>query len=437
VTRRGSALFRRLPRLWESCRRTALAALGRRRGSASPPAEPAAEPRPPDYDAVLDRVFSVVLWHGRHLRGQEAQAREILARFEREAELDVLENLGSHIGMYARYRALLERSWALRFDDPARMVQLALFAAACARQLNPRRYGSRRVFDFRCEAEAAAGNALRVAQRLAAAACAMVRARELFELGTRSELLEVHLLDLEASLDAARRRFNEAIAGLEIVYRYHCQHGDYHLAGRALLRQAFYTGDAGDPVKALELLQRSLTLIEPSRDPVLAYTALQNQIWILCDCGRFREAEIQLFQLRPQQRHQGGRIPRLKLRWAEGRIDAGLGRLERAELTLLEVRKGLAAVPRHYDAALAALDLAAVLMGRGKSRQASEVVTDAYQTFIELRIEREALVSLLVLRNAFELGLATRAMVEKVAAFLRKVEGDPEAKFERQAWDGE
>jgi len=419
VTRRGNTILRRLARLQESCR----AAL-------PPPAEPPAEPAEPGYEAAIDRVFGAVRRHVRHLRGQEAQTRMILARFEREDELKVMEEVSPATGMYARYRAFLERSWALRFEDPQRMVRFAGFAVHCSRRLLARRYGIKKVFDFQCEAQAALGNALRVAQRLDEAAGAMARARELFELGTRDLSLELFLLEREAALGADRRRFREAAAGLKKAYRGYRSLGDEHLAGRTLVQLGIYTTYAGHPEEALAILRRSLDLLDASRDPSVAYAAMHSQVWILCDCGRYREAERQLFQLRPFQQAQGGRVNRLKLRWLEGRIDAGLERLERAEATLLEVRDGMTAIGRAYDAALAALDLAAALLGRGKTRRAREVVLAAYRTFVALEIHREGLACLVVLRNCFEVGLATRAMVEKVAAFLRKLENDPEARFE-------
>lgn len=332
--------------------------------------------------------------------------------------------------MYARYRAFLERSWALRYEDPLRMVRFAGFAVQCSRRLVARPYGIKRVFDFQCEAQAALGNALRVAQRLDEAAGAMARARELFELGTRDLPLEIFLLEREAPLDVDRRRFQEAAAGLKKVYRGYRSLGDRHLAGRTLVQLGICATYAGHPEQALAILRRSLDLIDAARNPSVAYAAAHSQVSILCDCGRFREAERQLFELRPFQQAQGGRINRLKLRWLEGRIDAGQEKLERAEATLLEVQEGMTAIGRAYDAALASLDLAAVLMGRGNTRQAREAALTAYRVFAALQIHREALTSLVVLRNAFEAGMATRVMVEKVASFLRRLESDPEAKFE-------
>jgi tetratricopeptide (TPR) repeat protein len=263
----------------------------------------------------------------------------------------------------------------------------------------------------------------------------MVQARQLFELGTRSPLLEIMLLEREAALDADRRRFRQAITRLETVYHYHRQTGDDHLAGRSLVQQGLYTTYAGESEKALRILGRSLALIDASSDPTLAYAALQNQIRILCDCRRFREAEKQLFSLRPLQQHAGGRINELKLRWVEGQIDSGLHRFERAEQAFLEVIEGMTAINRSYDAAIASLDLAGVLIALQRSSQAREIVLAAYKTFVALRIELEALASVVMLKCSFEQGLATRAMMEEVAAFLRRFENNPSLKFDGKAWE--
>ncbi len=422
--------------LYESLRTAVRAALGVQPGAAPaaglPAAaplscEPAAEPREADYDAAIEQAFQVARRHHRHLRSQEAQAQRILQRLEAEDEMEAVGKLPHATGTLAKYMALRDRSWALRHENPYRMVQLALLALGCARQLDAGLYGAELVSDFQCRAQADLGNALRVAQRLDEAEAAMGRARQLFALGTKSASVEIHLLDLEASLDADRRRFKDAIARLEKIYRYHRMSRNPHLAGRALLMQGFYTDYADDPVKALEILQRSLDLIDASRDPGLAYIALHNQIWILCDCGRFREAERQLVLLRPLQQHGSGRITELKLRWTEGRIDAGLERLESAEKTLVEAREGMQKAGRPYDAALVSLDLAAVLLARRKSRPAADVVAVAYETFMALRIEREAVASLLILKAAFEAGLADRAMVEEVVGSLRRQRRDPAA----------
>ena len=332
---------------------------------------------------------------------------------------------------------LLKRSWTLRHENPKLMVQLARLAVQCAKQLDATRYGVEHVYDFECRAQAEFGNACRVIDQFDAAQAALGQARQFFELGTRSEFLEIHLLNLEASLDADLREFRAACMKLSKIGKFYLDRGDKHLAGRALLTKGLYTCNAGDHTEAFKLLTQSLGLIDAQREPTLAYVAKHNILMLLVDCGQFREAEKQLFLIRPIQHHAGGRINQLRLRWEESRIDAGLCRFERAERAFREVRAEFLEVNRAFDSALTSLDLAGVLLAQRRASEATEVIHAASKTFVALRIQREALMAVIMLRTACEMRIATRAMVEEVVKYLRKFETDPNAKFEGKAWDPE
>jgi tetratricopeptide (TPR) repeat protein len=380
-------------------------------------------------DAAIRRAFKTATRHDQHLREQELEAKEaeeILAAGGVEAP----EKLPRPMGMLAKYKALLARSWSLRHEDTASMVYCVRLAVWCAQVLDPKQYGVERVFDFQCRAQAELGNALRVSDQLDKAADAFARARQLFELGTRSEFLEVFLLNLEASLHADRRRFELACINLRKVLRWHQRNGDLHLAGRTLMKIALFTRYAGSLLEALPILRQSLEAIDGKRDPVLAYAAMHNELALLIDLGQFREAEIKLFQLRPHQSHAGGCINQLRFRWEEGRIDAGLERCDRAETIFREVREGFLGVNRAYDSALASLDLSAVLLAQRKAREARDVVAAAYKMFMALKIQREALMAVLALKTACEVQVATRELAEQIAKYVRRLENDPGARFE-------
>lgn len=379
--------------------------------------------------AAIDRAFRVALRHQKHLdreRRDSKKAEEILA----QGGIEATANLPLRMGPLAKMEALLARSWNLRHDDPKLMVQLALLAVECSEALEARTYGIEHVYDFRCRAQAELGNAFRVIDQVNNAETALSQARRYFELGTRSELLEVRLFELEASVDADLRRFTSACVRMTKVYAYHWRRGDRHLSGRALLKNGLYTGYAGESEKALRLLAESLELIDSERDPRLSYAARHNQILFLITLGEFREAEKKLFRLRPLQHHAGGRITLLHLRWLEGLIDAGLRRFNRAEKIFAEIRESALELNRAYDSALSSLDLAAVLFAQMKAREATEVVAAASKVFIALRVDREVFMTVIMLRTACEMQMATQTMVERVAKFLRRLENDPAARFE-------
>jgi tetratricopeptide (TPR) repeat protein len=146
--------------------------------------------------------------------------------------------------------------------------------------------------------------------------------------------------------------------------------------------------------------------------------------------GHYREAEKQLFLLRALRHHAGGKVNELRFLFLEGRIDSGLGRSERAEKIFRTIREGALEFNLAYDSALASLDLAAVLLAQRKAREATEEVKAASKVFIALRVDREAFMTVIMLRTACEMQLATQNMVERVAKFLRRLANDPTARFE-------
>jgi len=123
----------------------------------------------------------------------------------------------------------------------------------------------------------------------------------------------------------------------------------------------------------------------------------------------------------------------LKFRWLEGRVEAGLRNVLRAEEIFREVQEGLAEAGLKFQAALAALDLAEVLLNRKRADEAREIILKAVDIFKELGIDRERLMAVLLLRYAIERGTAAFALAEMLAeviAFLRRAERDPNARFE-------
>jgi hypothetical protein len=383
------------------------------------------------YEAAIDRAFDVFSKHAEGLRRQRSDTKKALLILE-EGGLEAVGRVPRKIQGLALFEALLTRSWALRHEDPGQMIQYAWMATKVARNLSVRRYGAQKVADFECLAWAELGNADRVADKLDLAERAFAQAVRLYELGTGDKLLGIHLVDLQASLAADRRQFNLACQALSLVHEFHRNHGDAHFSGRALISKGLYTGYAGEPEEAIRLLQEGLALLEENREPGLEFAAVHNQLMFLIDCGRFLEARKLLFRNRARLDQAGGRLNEIRVTWVEGRIAAGLCDLAGAEKALAEVRDGFDAAGRGYDAALATLDLVAVLLAQGRAEEAESQVRKAARAFAALRIEREALGAILMLRKAFEMKMATVALVEDVTSFLRRSEYDPAARFEPQ-----
>ena len=420
-----------------SCLEEAAPAMGLNLAPEPPWREPLAEKpeKRTSFDAAINRALRKVLRYERYLRHQRAQALKALRVLE-TGGMEALDKLPPRLGHFARMEAFLARSWQLRHDDPQLMVHFAVLATEVSQRLDARELDSpARVTDFQARAYAELGNAYRVANQPYQASLILNRARRLFERGTRDEFLEVRLLELEASLAADRREFGRASASLVKVADFYSRQNDPHLVGRTLVMMGLYAGNKGDLERAVELLEKSLDLIDSKREPSLACAAAHNLLVFLIDGGRFRDAKKLRLAHSRHLVNPGGRINEIKFRALEGRIDAGLGNYPRAETIFAEVIAGFEEVGLPIIASIERLDLAAALLAQGKAGEAFALILEAAEIFARLEIQREALMAVVLLRDAVEMQTATLEMVEEVARFLRRMEIDPALRFEGRAWE--
>lgn len=369
-----------------------------------------------EYDAVIDRAFSVALKKAGEVL--EERKREALALLENSA-LELLSEVPTHLRGAPLFEALLERSWALRHQDPQEMVRLADWARIIADRLEVEDLMVPSLVDLRCRAWIELANAYRVADDLTEAERTLAWATDLFSKGTQDELLAARLIEIQASLFSHKRLFDLADTALDFVYAVYRRNGNRHLAGRVLIKKATYLGFGGDSEEAVQILTQGLELIDQERDPRLVYLAFHNLARLLLDCGRPRDARKALFYLKARRLDSGGRVTDLKLRWVEAQINVSLGELERAEQALREVKQGFAEADLGYKAALAGLELGAVMLQRGRTDTAAQEVVQAAGVFQAIGVKREAKASLLLLRKSFEQGVANAAVLNHVIGLLR------------------
>jgi tetratricopeptide (TPR) repeat protein len=385
-------------------------------------------------DKAITRAIRAALRRERHQTLQPDCVKAARALLDVEG-LDGMDRANREHGEIAAYEALLAKSWSLRHEDPPRMVDFARAAVQVAQQLDATRYGPEWVTDRQCRAWAELGNAYRVAQQLDRARSCLRHAVGLLDLGTGDKGVEIRLLDLQASLAADRREFREACVALSFVQAFHSSRGDHHLAGRALVSKGLYTGYSGQYDQAIQLLKESLFLIDGDREPSLALWAVYNQLWFLVESGRFDSAKTFYFLNLKLLATLEGRVNLLKLEWLKGRIYAGLEEFVSAERVLREVKEGFLAadVRRPYDAAVASLDLAAVLLMQRQVAEARTHLREAAKTLVDVGLMREAERAVLLLRRAAEMEMEEAALLQlvlEITAFLRRAERDPHARFE-------
>jgi hypothetical protein len=310
------------------------------------------------------------------------------------------------------------------------MVQFAMLAVRHAEKLDVRKHGVERLFDFQGRAYAELGNAYRVLDQYDLAGINLATARKLLALGSGAEHFEIRLLELEASLAADRHRFDLASHNLLRVADFHLRNGHLQLAGRAIISRGLYTGYSGNHDQGILLLQEGLSLIDKENETRLHYMAIHNQLFLLAESGRFREAKA--FRLRHARilSIEAGKTNAAGLRYIEGMIEIGLGNAASAEIAFRETKHQYETIGRPYSASVAALNLAAILLAQHRSQEAYEIGRAAAKVFQALRLERDSIAALVVLKTAFHLGRATQELVKTVADFFHKLERDPNATFD-------
>jgi hypothetical protein len=380
-------------------------------------------------DEMLDRVFCTLRSYRRYLRREESRQRKVAALLEAGGGWEAAVNQSDiPLRGLGVLKALLDRSWAMRHEQPEETVRLARLAVDVARKLDPRWHGEQDASDWQARAWGEWGNALRAKDDLVEAERAFGIAFEFFIQGTGNLRLKARLYDYHASYLGTRRQFNLAFTALDISHATYMELSDQHLAGRSLLTKAIYTYYNDQPREAIEINRAGMALINRDRDPDLNFFAIHNELLFLVDLGRCQEARIVLFHHQAEFQSLG-QINRLKVRWLQARISLGLMDLKAAEWILKDVKSGFEQLGLGFAAALASLELALVCMRQGRHEETEKMVLEVHDVFVALKIQREAFGAIMVLKEAFERRMGTIGLLEDAVDFLRRWYVNPNERF--------
>ena len=270
------------------------------------------------------------------------------------------------------------------------------------------------------------GNAHRVALDFEAADAAFERgrarwqaapdaARELFPAWRR--------LDLEASLRREQHRFPDALALLNQARRLV---DDDQAVGHLLLNKEHVFERMGDLAAALATLEEAAPRVEAAGDLRCRFALRFNTADVLCQLDRPAEAAALLPEVQAlAQRQARSGLSWLRVLWLGARIDAGQGREEPAERTLGLVRREFAERRLAYEAALASLDLAVLLLEAGRTAEVRELALGMAWIFRAQGIRREALAALSLFHEAARQEAASAALARQVRAELRRIGNGP------------
>jgi tetratricopeptide (TPR) repeat protein len=317
------------------------------------------------------------------------------------------------------YEALLAKSWDLRYESPRWMRHLARAAVEVAHRLDSKEHGVWRVADYSARAWGELANSLRVSNQLREAEAAFGKAYELLSHDYRDRRILMRLFDLEASLLGTLREFDLALERLSSLVELYRDAGEVHMSGRTLITKALYLYYKGESPEAFETLSAGLKLVDKDRDPSLMVSSMINQLLLLEDCGRLKEARRFLFKNRAQI-SGAGRLSVTKIHWIEGRISYGLGELSSAEMSFREVKRSTQEQGLSFACALVGLDLTMALMRQGRIEEAIQEGLASTETFVRLSIHREILGSVILLHENFQAQTASLSLIETTVRYLRK-----------------
>jgi tetratricopeptide (TPR) repeat protein len=321
-------------------------------------------------------------------------------------------------------RLLLRKSLEATFHRPDLAVQMAVLAVKIAEHLGDA-YHQDWVLDLRALAHAYLGNARRVIGEFQSADHAFHEAHlNLSRSGTGNLRVEAEILDLEASLRQAQCRFNEGLELLETAFSTYSdidpEKNDLHLAGQVLVKRAITLDQMGDVQGAVAALRQASPWIDEERDPRLILCLKHNLVWFLSSAGMHTEAEESLPEVEDLARRLGNEIDLVRLRWAKGRIDFGLGRRDQAEDAFRAVQGRLMQHDLGYDSALVSLDLAILLAQEGCTEELKQLALDILPVFASHEVHREAFAALLLFQHACQEERLTVELARQLASMLER-----------------
>lgn len=353
------------------------------------------------------------------------EGQEAPALVNELAGLPFDEQLG-RVADDARYQTwavcqlLLRRSLDAAFEEPAQAVNLAELGVHVAHNLGTA-YDPSWVLDLQARAHACLGNARRVLGELRSAETAFRRAEAyLGESSTGNQQVRAEVLDLKASLRRDQKRFDEALHLLQEAFSLSEEAGDEHAVGVVLLKKAKVLEETGELDEALALLRKAVEKIEAGRSARLSVYALHNLVWTLSTAGRHDEALALLPRVQELFQSIARPIDFIRLRWAEGRIAAGLGRRREAEETFLAVRQEFLRYGMGYDAALVSLDLAILYAEERRTGELKKLAAEIGPLFGARDVHREALAALVLFREACQEERLTLQLANQISATLQR-----------------
>ncbi|MGH9361917.1 MAG: hypothetical protein ACRD2T_08365 [Thermoanaerobaculia bacterium] len=323
---------------------------------------------------------------------------------------------------------LVERSHALRYQDPEGMLREAHLAVSVAEAIRPTSAPAL-VHDARALAWGHLANAHRLRSELPEARKAFGKAFSELERGSGDPALRARLSRLLATFCYKTWELGKATALLTEAVAISRRLRDRPEEAMALMQLGVVAIISGNPEAALVPLRLSFRMLNRPQDEVLRRAALQNLVRCWIDLGRPDRAYTLCADAEPLVARCTDTSLMLLWEWHRGLIDRDLGLLDAAETRLRRAREGYVQLNLSQDVAVLSLDLASVYLRAGKVPHALQALSDAIPIFQALGIHRSLLAAFLQLRRIARQTDRALALLQKITAQVR--DGIPRARPRR------
>jgi tetratricopeptide (TPR) repeat protein len=286
-------------------------------------------------------------------------------------------------------RSLLDKSWELRFENPADMLHLAHLATVIA----PHCEGEERErLDLLGEAWMHFANALKVRGVLRVSETIFKKA-EAFLDKTQNKMLRALYLECFAALRLRQARLSSAKSALVEALAIREQVGEPGAIASTLNQLALSESESGNHTTALKHLSRANRLIPWERDPRLFLLTRHNSILVLRAMGRPVEA-LELFErLQPIYRTAGDKVQQLRGQWLFAKIASSFGKVgsdETAERAFRDTARVAIELQLPYESGKVLFELGSFFASRGRWHQLEMVMVEALNLLDYLGISRDS-----------------------------------------------
>ena len=253
--------------------------------------------------------------------------------------------------------------------------------------------------------------------------CAVACAKQ----GTGNLKLMVHLLYYWSVVLRETRALPDSAETLKLIIPYFRWLGDHESLLSALIDLGLVYEQENEPEKAVMVILQALKRLipDPESPRLLLLSGISCLAVNLAGAGEFEAAKVALASSRRFFR-RAGKLNQFRLCWLEGKVAAGLGTNGSAEAKFNTARLAFRRVGKHYDSALVSLDLALLYAHQERHPELIWLVDDMVRTFRALKIARELIASLILLRKSCEKRFSSETLcvqIETIAATLTELVG--------------